>query len=133
MRANETLVINFFADMGETYPAMRAAFEQYLHDDCVWANQGLPEVRGKAEILEFLRQFADQTGLAAVHGEVLNIASVHGTNTVLTERHERWTGKDGVPLVESLPVMGAFEVENDKIKAWRDYFDPSRFAHLVRD
>lgn len=119
--------------MGETYPEMRAAFERYLHDDCIWANQGLPAAHGKIKILEFLRQFADRTGLAAVHGEVRNIASVPGTNTVLTERHERWTDQGGAVLVESLPVMGAFEVAGGKIKAWRDYFDPSKFAHLMRD
>ena len=26
-----------------------------------------------------------------------------------------------------LQVMGAFEVNDDKINAWRDYFDPSQF------
>jgi limonene-1,2-epoxide hydrolase len=26
-----------------------------------------------------------------------------------------------------LQVMGAFEVDDGKIKAWRDYFDPSQF------
>ncbi|WP_201776687.1 limonene-1,2-epoxide hydrolase family protein [Allosalinactinospora lopnorensis] len=127
--ANETLVVQFFTDMGETYDQMKAAFDRYLADDCVWANQGLPEVRGKAEIFGFLQAFVEQTGLECVHGEVLNIASAG--QVVLTERHERWTGEDGKVLVESLPVMGTFEIENGMIRAWRDYFDPTKFAHLA--
>jgi limonene-1,2-epoxide hydrolase len=127
----EALVVQFFADMGGTYAEMKKAFQRHLHDDCVWANQGLPAVHGKPQVIEFLGQFADQVGLEDVHGEVLNIATVPGTNTVLTERHERWTGKDAVVLVESLPVMGAFEVEDGKIRMWRDYYDPSRLAHLM--
>jgi limonene-1,2-epoxide hydrolase len=27
-----------------------------------------------------------------------------------------------------VPVMGTFEIENGKIKAWRDYFDLNTFA-----
>jgi hypothetical protein len=27
--------------------------------------------------------------------------------------------------------MGAFQVDNGRIRAWRDYFDPGRFAHLA--
>ncbi|RNL87475.1 limonene-1,2-epoxide hydrolase family protein [Halostreptopolyspora alba] len=126
---NEDLVVRFFADMGDSYAQMCVAFDRYLADDCVWANQGLPEVRGKARIFEFLRDFADQIGLESVNGQVYNIASAGPV--VLTERHERWTGADGKILVESLPVMGTFEVEDGRIRAWRDYFDPTRFAHLV--
>src|SRR3954452_5540773 len=126
---NEKLVVQFFAAMGRTYGEMRTAFERYLAEDCVWANQGLPEVRGKHQILQFLQAFVDQTGLQNVNGRVLNIASTG--DIVLTERHEHWTGKDGAVLVESLPVMGAFHIGDGKIMAWRDYFDPGRFAHLA--
>src|SRR6185312_4326545 len=43
---------------------------------------------------------------------------------VLTERVDVFTlaGK-----TFDLRVMGAFEVNDGKIKAWRDYFDPSQF------
>jgi limonene-1,2-epoxide hydrolase len=30
-----------------------------------------------------------------------------------------------------LQVMGAFEVNDGKIKAWRDYFDPSQFNSQI--
>lgn len=126
---NEALVVRFFSAMGETYVEMRAAFENFLADDCLWANQGLPEVRGKAQVLGFLQDFVDQVGLESVGGEVINIASA--ADTVLTERHERWTGKEGVVLVESLPVMGTFEIADGKIRSWRDYYDSARLAHLT--
>ncbi|MQA10316.1 MAG: hypothetical protein GEU98_17530 [Pseudonocardiaceae bacterium] len=121
--------MRFFDDMGTTYTQMREAFEKYLHDECTWSNQGLPEVTGKDTVLGFLRQFADQIGLQAVGGKVLNIAS--RGDLVLTERHEVWTGTGGQVLVESLPVMGTFEIKDGKILTWRDYFDPAKFAHLM--
>lgn len=126
---NERLVIEFFDSMGQTFDVMRAAFERYLSDDCVWANVGMPTVSGKSEVLRFLDEFAGAIGLEGVGGKVLHVAS--RDNLVLTERHERWTGANGVVLVESLPVMGTFEVRDGKIAAWRDYFDPSNFAHLT--
>ncbi|WP_407563667.1 limonene-1,2-epoxide hydrolase family protein [Streptomyces sp. 184] len=127
--AQEALVVRFFADMGSTYAEMVPAFHRHLSDDCLWANQGLPEVRGKERILGFLQQLVDQTGLESVGGEVLRIASRGGT--VLTQRHEHWTGKGGAVLVESLPVMGTFEVADGKITSWRDYYDSALLAHLM--
>ncbi|WP_234380578.1 limonene-1,2-epoxide hydrolase family protein [Streptomyces sp. CMB-StM0423] len=125
----EALVVQFFADMGSTYAEMVPAFRRHLADDCVWDNQGLPEVRGTEQILGFLQQLVDQTGLESVGGEVLRIASRGGT--VLTQRHEHWTGKDGAVLVESLPVMGTFEVADGKITSWRDYYDSALLANLM--
>jgi len=45
-------------------------------------------------------------------------------NVVLTERVDTFVMEGGTI---SLPVMGAFEVQNGKIKAWRDYFDMQQF------
>jgi limonene-1,2-epoxide hydrolase len=50
--------------------------------------------------------------------EIVQIAAAG--NVVLTERIDRFIGAD--KKVE-LPVMGAFEIRDGKIAAWRDYFD----------
>lgn len=125
----EKIVVNFFDDMGTTYSEMRAAFDRYLTDDCVWSNSGLPEARGKAAVIGYLEQLAGQIGLAAVGGEVYAIAS--RDDVVLTQRHEVWTNTDGATIVESLPVMGTFEVRDGKIASWKDYFDPTKLSHLM--
>jgi len=43
---------------------------------------------------------------------------------VLTERVDVFT-RAGETF--DLRVMGAFEADDGKIKAWRDYYDPSQF------
>lgn len=48
--------------------------------------------------------------------------------TVLNERTDRF--KIGGRWVEA-GVMGVFELEGDKIKAWRDYFDMAQFTKAM--
>jgi limonene-1,2-epoxide hydrolase len=43
-------------------------------------------------------------------------------NKVLTERVDTMVGADGKDMM-GIRLMGIFEVEGDKIAAWRDYFD----------
>ena len=62
------------------------------------------------------------------HIDLLNLA-VAG-NTVLTERVDH-SGFDGRPT--HTPVMGAFEVADGKIVAWRDYFDTSSHGPAETD
>jgi limonene-1,2-epoxide hydrolase len=45
--AKEALVVQFFTDMGDTHAEMKKAFERYVHDECVWANQGFPTDNGR--------------------------------------------------------------------------------------
>ena len=44
---------------------------------------------------------------------------------VMTERVDHFV-KDG--KTASLPVMGVFELEDGRIRAWRDYFDMNQFT-----
>jgi limonene-1,2-epoxide hydrolase len=59
-----------------------------------------------------------------VDWKVLSIAE--NGNKVLTERLDNFDLAGGKKL--SVPVMGTFEIENGKIKAWRDYFDLATFT-----
>jgi limonene-1,2-epoxide hydrolase len=60
----------------------------------------------------------------AVDWITLNIAA--NGSVVLTERIDNFKMSHGKDV--SVPVMGTFEIENGKIKAWRDYFDLNTFA-----
>jgi len=58
------------------------------------------------------------SGMESLDLEVRNI-SVTG-NTVMVERIDSWVfnGNEG-----SIPVVGVFEIQGDKVKEWREYFD----------
>ena len=48
-------------------------------------------------------------------------------NKVLTERIDYLRDKND-KVLSTIRVMGIFEVEGDRIAAWRDYFDMRPFA-----
>ena len=49
----------------------------------------------------------------------------NGLNYILLERTDHLSmGENQV----ALPVVGVFEIDNGKIRAWRDYFDMGQFT-----
>ena len=84
--------------------------------DAVWENVPVRAVSGHDEIRKEVETWLGPT--TSFDAEVLNLA-VAG-NVVLTERvdHTQFRGR-----LFHARVMGAFEIDGDKIKAWRDYFD----------
>jgi limonene-1,2-epoxide hydrolase len=84
-------------------------------DDAVYHNMPLDPAVGKPAIAALLGVIIAPA--SEVKFEIRHIASVG--NIVLTERVDRFVM--GGKTVE-LPVMGAFDVRDGKIAAWRDYF-----------
>ena len=86
--------------------------------DAEWDNVPIGVVSGHDEIRKAISGYVSRTTSAEI--EILYLA-VTG-RTVLTERvdHFRWDGQ----AVDSR-VMGAFDIEGEKIVSWRDYFDMS--------
>jgi limonene-1,2-epoxide hydrolase len=84
--------------------------------DAVWENVPIRAVSGHAEIRKEVEGFLGP--MTSFDAEILNLAVAH--NIVLTERvdHTDFGGQ-----LFHARVMGAFEVDGDEIKAWRDYFD----------
>ncbi len=87
----------------------------FLHEEVVYHNVPLAPIHGRAAVDSYLRgkgpfDWVDWKLLAlAVSGAV-----------VLTERMDDFSiGGRRV----SLPVMGSFEIRDERIKVWRDYFD----------
>jgi len=90
-----------------------------MTDDIFYHNIPMEPLSGKQAVSEFLSQ---ESGL-----EVVDLVTLHAAekgNVVMNERVDtfRLEGR-----VLDLPVMGTFELENGKIKAWRDYFDLGTF------
>ena len=91
-------------------------------DDAVFWNAPIPPVRGKPQIKKLLAKlFALCTSFEAT---VHRVASDH--STVFIERTDTIIVR-GIRV--SAPVAGVVYFENDRIVAWRDYFD---LLHLLR-
>lgn len=91
------------------------AIEAAMAPDIFYHNIPMEPVIG----IEGFRSFMAQLPAESAHWELHAIA-VNGP-FVLTERTDNFTLTGGKSL--SIRVMGTFEIEAGKIKAWRDYFD----------
>ena len=98
---------------------------EFFDSDCVYHNIPVAPVKGVEAIRNVLESFLRLA--SKVDWQVRNAADA-GNGTVLTERLDRFLM--GEKWVE-LPVMGAFEVRDGKITAWRDYFDLNQFQQQV--
>ena len=94
----------------------RTTLSALLADDVVWANIGLPSVRGRRTVLRFL---APRGGRHYGFEVYLHAISATGP-VVLTERTDVVTFG---PLRVQFWVAGHFEVYDGQITLWRDAFD----------
>jgi limonene-1,2-epoxide hydrolase len=113
-RSADELVTEFCKLWASPNPDELAA---YFAEDAVYHNIPMEPVQGRQAIKEFIAGF-----LAAFDGIDFNVhRQISDGTLVMNERTDVMRRKGGgtVPL----PVMGVFEVHNDRIVAWRDYFD----------
>lgn len=96
------------------------AIEDAFTDDVIYHNIPMEPLNGKAAAVAAIRAMQPQE----VDWRVLHIAA--NGDAVLTERVDDFVMQDGKKV--SLPVMGTMELEDGKIKAWRDYFDLPSFT-----
>lgn len=92
----------------------------YFSDDAVYENIGMSKSVGIEEILDFVRHYEMTTGGGWMVVRTHAIAGVG--DTVLTERVDDMVDGQG-NIFFTTPVMGAFDLRDGKIVAWRDYFD----------
>ena len=98
------------------------AILDFFTEDAEYANIPMgPPNRGKAEIRAFIEGFLGSTSEIEfiVHHQVENNGILMNERTDRICMNDKWV---------ELPVMGVFEFEGDKIKAWRDYFDMGPFS-----
>lgn len=109
--------------------ALIDAWERRSVDDLValmtpdvrYLNVGMPEMVGHEQVRAGLTPFLGAS--SEVKWTVHHIAETL-RGAVLTERTDVFQMG---PKTVTVPVMGVFEFEGDKISAWRDYFDVPAF------
>ena len=97
----------------------------YFADDSVYHNMPGPPTKGAEAIRASIGGFLGNW--QKTQWDILNIASSGGT--VFTERVDR-IDTNGKHI--DLPVAGVFEVEGEKIRAWRDYFDLQTYLRAMQ-
>jgi limonene-1,2-epoxide hydrolase len=120
MSSAEEVVRDFCAAASTRDAAVLRAF---FSDDVVYHNIPMEPAEGIDATMAVIDMFLGMCD--ALEFEVHHLAS-DGT-TVLTERTDIFTIKGkSAPL----PVMGAFQVVDGKITAWRDYFDMAQVTAM---
>jgi limonene-1,2-epoxide hydrolase len=100
------------------------ALRQYFTDDIVYHNIPMDPAVGIDATIEIIAGFF--TMCDSMEIDTLHLAVRDGV--VLTERIDTFKVGD---KVAALPVMGTFEVEGGKIRAWRDYFDLAQITTML--
>ena len=97
----------------------------YFAEDGVYHNMPTQPVKGHAALRQFIAAFLKMW--SKTDWDILNIVSKG--NVVIAERLNRTVamGKN-----VNLPCCGVFEMENGKIKVWRDYFDMATYMRALQ-
>lgn len=100
------------------------ALRPYFTDDVVYHNIPLEPAVGIDATIAFIDGFFGMCDGMTI--EMVGLAA--RDDLVLTERIDTFTVGEAVA---PLPVMGAFEVRDGKICAWRDYFDLGQITKML--
>jgi limonene-1,2-epoxide hydrolase len=87
-------------------------------EDIEWVNSGFAPYHGLEQARQSLRGLGQK--FRGIRIENLHVSE--DGDKVWTERIDYMLDKDGNTVL-TLPCMGIFEIENGRIKSWRDYFD----------
>lgn len=118
------IVTDFCAGYSENHA--EDVIRRWFTSDTIWTNEGFSTIQGIEAAINRPRS----AQIAAVHFDMLAIAA--DANRVLTERLDRFVRHDGSEIV-ALRVMGIFEIEDNHIVAWRDYFDVNLAQKVARE
>lgn len=121
MLSPDQTVEQFMAAFIEAWPTKDASgLMDFFTDDAVYHNIPMEAARGKEAIRVTIEGFMGMGGNVEV--DVANV--VTSGDLVVVERVDHFVQADGI---SSLPMVGVFEIEGGRIRAWRDYFDLSQF------
>jgi limonene-1,2-epoxide hydrolase len=97
---------------------------EYFTDDAVYHNMPGPPAQGRDAVRATIERFLK--GWQKTDWEIVNIAA--NGPIVFAERVDR-TAAGGKHI--DLPLVGVFEVQGEKIRAWRDYFDLGTYTRAM--
>lgn len=117
MDENEKIIREFIAAWSRLDANSLAS---YFTEDGVYHNMPFQPVQGKDNLEKFIGDFIG--AWTETQWDVITILAAG--NVVIAERLDRT--KAGEKSVD-LPCVGIFEMENGKIKVWRDYFDSATY------
>ena len=93
----------------------------YFSEDGIYYNMPTQPVQGKEQLKQFIRSFI--SNWTKTNWDTLNI--IGEGDVVIAERLDRTEVGD---IKVDLPCCGVFEMEDGKIKVWRDYFDMGTYT-----
>ncbi len=93
----------------------------YFTEDGVYHNMPMEPVQGRDKLKQFIGGFI--ANWTRTTWDTINI--VGDGDIVIAERLDRTEVGD---VKVNLPCCGVFEMEDGKIKVWRDYFDMATFT-----
>lgn len=110
---NEQVIRDFVAAWSRLDPEELAG---YFTEDGVYHNMPTGPVQGRENVKQMIAGFI--SSWTGTEWDLLHVAS--SGDVVFAERLDRTqAGDKGVDL----PCTGVFEMQDGKIKVWRDYFD----------
>jgi limonene-1,2-epoxide hydrolase len=121
MSSPET-VVREFCDLMPTKDLEK--LKAMLTDDVVYHNIPMEPSVGIDATVQAISTFFDM--FRSMEFRILNLASTG--DVVLTERIDVLSTDSATA---DLPVMGAFEVREGRISAWRDYFDLAQVGKML--
>ena len=106
----------------------RPAIRRWFTPETVWTNVGISSTTGLDEAIGMVDELEKSMGIATVRIDMLSIAA--DGNRVLTERLDIFERADGSEIGRAT-LMGIYEIEGERIVAWRDYADVNAISSLA--
>lgn len=121
MSENEKTVREFISQWSNLDAAELAA---YFTEDGIYHNIPSSEIKGRENIERFITGFS--RSWESTDWEIISLLA--DGDVVMVERLDK-TVVAGSPV--NLPCFGYFQLENGKIKIWRDYFDLATYTSAL--
>lgn len=121
MPSNTEIITEFVQAWSNLNPEELASY--FTEDGCYY-NMPTQPVKGREAVQDFIANFL--ANWTETQWDILNIAKAG--NVVICERLDRTKTTAGNV---DLPCVGVFEMQDGKIKEWRDYFDLGTFMKAM--
>jgi len=114
------LLRSFFARWAVSFEELCQSMDDTMAEDCLFQQTRLPDLVGPRATIEFLKQARAAFGFETFAVRVRTI--IAQGRWVACERVDEMKDASG-RVLSTFPAVCVMEIENGKIRAWRDYFD----------